>query len=287
MNIKPIHLISGDVPLLTQETRETLIQNARVQGFSEKITWEVGVDFSLTQLQQHLQCRDLFSLKKIIDIRNDAAKWDKETQSFLENYFDKSNLDRCIIITTNKLTATQQKAAWFLQIKKHGVHTALWPVTGDALIQWIIKRASTLQLTVPLDIARFLAQYTEGNLLSTHQALIKLQLLFPAQTITQEKLGAVLIDQAQFHVFDLGGAIQKNDTKKIIRIIKKLRDAEEEPAFLLWYVSRYIRESLPLNTKTKKALAMAAKIDRIIKGVESGDVWQGMTSLCFTLCGAV
>ncbi|EKD76794.1 MAG: DNA polymerase III subunit delta [uncultured bacterium] len=226
----------------------------------------------------------MFSEKKIIDIRNPSAKWDKETITTLERFLQQNATDICIIISTDKLTTAQQKSAWVTMIKKQGTHLMLWPVGMEALPQWIVERAATLHLQIPIPIARFLAQFTEGNLLSTQQALLKLQLLYPKNEITQEKLNSVLIDQARFHIFDLSNALQHRDAKKTVRVLARLKQMDEEPTLVLWAMSRTIREYASCEILLKKALTMAAKIDRIIKGVAMGDAWQGMTSLGLLLC---
>ncbi|OGT26771.1 MAG: DNA polymerase III subunit delta [Gammaproteobacteria bacterium RIFCSPLOWO2_02_FULL_42_14] len=283
-NFKPIYLISSDVPLLTQEARDKIIARATLAGFSEKIILQVGIDFSDEKLQKAISNRQLFSEKKIIDIRNPSAKWDKETITTLERFLQQNATDICIIISTDKLTTAQQKSAWVTMIKKQGTHLMLWPVGMEALPQWIVERAATLHLQIPIPIARFLAQFTEGNLLSTQQALLKLQLLYPKNEITQEKLNSVLIDQARFHIFDLSNALQHRDAKKTVRVLARLKQMDEEPTLVLWAMSRTIREYASCEILLKKALTMAAKIDRIIKGVAMGDAWQGMTSLGLLLC---
>ncbi|HLD84267.1 MAG TPA: DNA polymerase III subunit delta, partial [Coxiellaceae bacterium] len=86
-----LYLISGDVPLLTQEMRDAIFLTAKAEGFSEKITLHVGIDYSFEKLFERVQNHSLFSEKTLIDIRNPQAKWDKETLDFFNHYLQNTH----------------------------------------------------------------------------------------------------------------------------------------------------------------------------------------------------
>ena len=272
--LSPLYLISGDELLLVEEARGQIAAAAKSQGFLEKEIYYIDTAFRIDALMQSHQNQSLFSEKKLIDIRNPNAKFDTALTDFIKHYLDNPVDDRFIIISTEKLTPAQQKSNWCEYIKKLGIFLPIWPIKTHELPQWIIARGKKLQLTLSIDIARMLANFSEGNLLGAQQALEKLNMLYPNSEITREQLISVLSDHARFSIFDLAEAIEQNNIKKITRIITRLEQTDEEPTLVLWSISRKLRE---MNAIT--ALQQAAQVDEIIKGARTGDVWQALLAL--------
>lgn len=281
--LSPLYLISGDECLLSQEARDCIIAAARKKGFADKQVCYFDTGFSVESLSELIRNHDLFSEKKIIDIRNAAAKFDKSMLTLLQEYSARKSDDQIIIITTEKLSLAQQKLAWCEFIKKNGCFLPIWPIALDALPQWIAERArQKFALQCSPDIAKQLAFFSEGNLLSAEQALQKLQLLYPGAQVTREQLISVLSDHARFSVFDLSESLLRKDSKKSLRILKRLEQTDEEPVLVLWAICQKIRE-MPC---AKQALPLAANADEIIKGAKSGNVWQALSELCLIATGA-
>lgn len=277
-SLSPLYLISGDVPLLVQEARDLIVHFAQSREFLDRDICHIDSGFQLDHLSKSLKNLGLFDQKKIIDLRNPAAKFDAPLIALLTDYLEHPTDDRLIIISTDKLTPAQQKSAWFDLIKKKGVFVPIWPIAMESLSQWIVERAKKLNLIMPLDVASLLATFSEGNLLAAQQALEKLQLLHPHANITRDALITVLSDHARFSIFDLSDAIARNDTKKIMRILSQLEQSGEEPVLVLWSICRKIREK---NTsQSKRALQSAATVDEIIKGAKPGDAWHALLELC-------
>lgn len=276
-----LYLISGDEPLGVQDARDEIILAFQKQGFTEKERFHIEAGFHIEPLSRALNNHDLFGQKKIIDIRNSSAKFDKDMVTLLTTFMDNEAPNQVIIISTDKLSATQQKNLWFLQIKKQGCFIPIWPVNFDALPQWIIQRAKNkYHLEIPLDIAKHLAFFSEGNLLSADQALIKLNLQSIQTPVTKEQLISVLSDHARFNVFDLANAITKRDAKKALRILARLETTGEAPTLALWSITRELR-----TQKNYPALQKAARIDEMIKGAHNGDTWLALKELSLASCG--
>src|SRR3990167_3981223 len=239
--LSPLYLLSGDEPLLLQETRDEIIKAAKSHEFSEKETFYIDSGFQIEKLIESVCNGSLFS--------------------------------------TDKLSAAQQKAEWYELIKQHGVIIPIWPIRSNELPAWIIERAKEFQLTFSIDVAQMLAHFSEGNILSAQQALEKLSVLYPNAAITREQLITVLFDHARFGIFDLSESIMTNNPKKIMRILTRLEQTGEEPTLVLWAICRKLREN-SASDKAKKALQKAARVDEIKKGARIGNVWQALTELC-------
>ena len=192
-SLSPIYLISGDEVLLVQEARNKIIEAVSAQGFSSKITCHGDNQSYTAILSEHLQNNDLFSDKKIIDIRNTPAKFDTDIFNLFQKQLANTYPDRLIIISTGKLSKAVQKSAWCECIQSQGIYIPVWPISTQALPQWILQRANQLTINLSADLAILLTQYCEGNLLAVEQALQKLVLLHPNSTIFREQLKSVLI----------------------------------------------------------------------------------------------
>lgn len=275
--------ISGDELLLVEEMRSGIIHDAQSHGFHEIHRCYIEPGFQIQTLQSLTQNTDLFSSKKIIDIRNPSAKMDADFIAYLDGFLSNPDDNCLLIITTEKLSAAQQKTKWFELVKKKMIHKAVWPIRSNELPQWITKRAKKMGLTLPLPVALRLAAFTEGNLLSAQQALEKLALLHENTVIDYQQLNAVLSDHAQFSIFDLSDMLftsTHQHQKKITRIVNRLQQTGEEPTLVLWAICKKLREKIAFFPAAKEKLQKAAAIDEMIKGARAGDVWQAMLELC-------
>src|SRR3989338_5523759 len=235
----PLYLLSGDECLLVQDARDFIIHTAKKKGFLDRHIIHMDAGFQTETLTQALQNQDLFSEKKIIDIRNCAAKFDKAWVTLLEQQFASTTKDQIIIVSTDKLSETQQKTPWVDFIKKNGAFLPIWPIKSIELPHWIMERCKKCGLTMTRDVATTLADFTQGNLLSTQQAIEKLKMLYPKTEVFREQLMTVLSDHARFNIFDLADSIGR-DRKKTARIIKRLEQTGEEPTLVLWAICRKI-----------------------------------------------
>ncbi len=278
--IPPLVLISGDEPLLVQDARDKVFLQATVRGFSEREMIYMDSSFKIESLLSSTQNQSLFSEKKIIDLRNPTEKFDTAITNFLQSFLSNPSDDRIMVISTGKLTPAQQKAAWCDNIKKNALFVAIWPISLEAMPQWIMERAKQSGLTIPIDLANMIAHFCEGNLLAAHQVIEKLNLMHANSVITREQLIAALSDHARFSIFDLSNAIAKRDAKKTVRIMTRLQQSGEEPVLVLWNLSRVLREK-----NMKQGLQKAAMIDQIIKGASTGNAWQGLLELSLMMCG--
>lgn len=314
------HLISGDDPLLVQEARDQLCQHARQQHQTERhiVTIDSPNDWQqLTQLTQNL---GLFSQAQLIDVRNPSAKFDKHVQQLLHDYVSQPNPDTLLIISCGKLTAAQKKAKWFKALEPQLHCQFIWPLQPRELPQWIQARLRQHQLSADKESIRLLIELTEGNLLATNQAIEKLALLYPQQTITTTHITQVVHDSAQFNIFDLVNYALAGQTKRVLRAIDTLQATGGEAILVLWALSREVRELYSLVQQYQRGVAMpqllakqwaskkpllqaaiprlsltaldalikrAQQTDLIIKGVAPGNPWHQLKSIAITLTGAL
>jgi DNA polymerase III subunit delta len=302
----PIYLLTGDEPLLLQEAQTLIRAQAETKGFEERELIFIDHNFKISTLQTLTESGCLFAQKRVIDIRQQTAKIDSSMQKWLQSYCENPNPDILIILSASKLTAAQKKTKWVKSIANTGLIVTIWPVQPRELPRWIKTKLRNSNISADQASIDMLAHFTEGNLLATHQAILKLPILFPNQPITAEKVKQVISDNARFNVFDFSQYTMLGQTEKSQRVLKQLKMSGAEPTLILWSLAREIRlihnivflkeASKPyqqiINAEWKSRqnmvrlaatrcklqvlealLKMCHQADKSIKGLDQSDIW--------------
>jgi DNA polymerase III subunit delta len=321
-SLAPVYLISGEEPLLTQESADHIRQQARAQGFSERETYNIDNHFDWSQLLASANSLSLFAEKKIIELRMPSGKpSDKGTEALLE-YLESPSPDNLLLIITDKLDASAQKSKWCKAIEEKGIHIQTWPVSGAQLPQWIQQRLQHLGLSADANAIQFLADHTQGNLLATAQELEKLVLLNPHKGhIDLPLITSLVSDSARFDMFELCDKTLAGDVPTVVRQFHGLRTEGVEIITILWAVTRDLRSLVQLTQimdngnsfgsaarqagiwekrqtlfqqaasriKTNQAqhllLRKARGIDTAIKGMRDADPWDELLDLLLNIAG--
>ncbi len=314
--LAPIYLISGDTTLLVRETRDTLREAAKKAGFLQRELLCVEAGFDWGKFISLTENFNLFSEKCLIEIQNPTAKFDEQGIKTLLRYLETPSADHVIVITCNKLTSAQKRSRWYKAIDNVGVTLPIWPIGAHELPRWIQQRMQQAKLQADRESIQLLADLTEGNLLATQQTIEKLRLLYPAQSIDIDKMTAALSQNARYNVFDLTQYALQGDVTHVVRIVNGLRDEGVEATFVLWALTRELRnliqktkqreQGVPMqqvlrgewasrqallksalmrlhSTSLLKALQYASQVDQMIKGMQPGAVWDALMTLSLQL----
>ncbi len=322
--LAPVYLISGNEPFLIEESRRAIHAAALKQGYTEKQLWQVETGFSWPSLLTAANSLSLFSSKEMLELRCTSNQLNETAGKTLQTYFtaiSKDSLaDKILLIVTDKLTAPQQKAAWYQTLLKIGAVIQIWPPEGETLLYWLKQRLAAAQLTTSAEGLQLLAERAEGNLLAIAQEIEKLSLLYPQANLSLEAITEAVNDSARFDVFSLSDAILQGNGKRITRILFCLKDEGVEPILILWAITKEIRtltliaEQLLQGANIEKVLfeqrvwdkrkplmrhalqrhqlngwylllQHASDIDQIIKGLKPGDVWDELVTIGLTVAG--
>ena len=315
----PIYLISGDASLLVQETRDSIRAAARQQGFQQCELFFVETGFHWQDLTQSFDNFSLLNDKTLIELLNLKAKFDAAGTQALLHYLDDPPADKRLLIITNKLKTAQLKTCWYKAIDHSGAIISLWPLSGQAFLNWIEQRLKKTGLTADNESIQILAELTEGNLLATHQAIEKLRLIYGEKPVTLKSVTTIVNDNTRFTVFDLIEAVLMSAKSRAVRILSHLYFSDKEAGLLiLWAITRELRllyilainyqhgkpltELLTLQQQSRKILLKAALtrlntafiaqllqqakcIDHILKGLKSGNAWQELEILTLRMMG--
>lgn len=314
----PIYLLPGELSLLKQELIAAIRKAARNALFEQQELFFIEGHSDWSKVQTALNNLSLFTNKTLFQIHNPKSKFDLFSVDLLNTYLTKPSQDRCIILVTETLTLAARKTPWYQLIDEYGAIITTSTVSAKDLPHWISERLKQKELHADPESIQLLAELTEGNLFATQQAIDKLQLLYPKQSITHEAITHVVHHHAQFTPFDLSHHALNGDTHNVNRVLYHLRVTGTELPLILWAVTRELRNlhSLayeknyrdPAKSATnaygnsrqfilEKALRRLSlekisillqqtkKIDQMIKGLDHGNPWHELERLCLSIAG--
>jgi DNA polymerase-3 subunit delta len=318
-SLLPVYLVSGQEPLLIQETLSKLIKVAKAQDFSEHCIYHVETQFDWEKFLLDAFTRSLFSAKGIIELRFGEQAINAAATKALQTYFERQLTHKILLIVVQKLEASTQKSAWFKCLEQVGASVQIWPVEKTQLPAWLAARARQNGLMLNSQAISTLAELVEGNLLAADQAIDRLSSMANHETISAEKILQTISDQARFTIFDLLDALLAKDLKRTYRIFYCLKEEGIEPLFLLNLITKDLRLLARLNhavskgaslEQTIKNLYLPAKkqallrrilphysipicrsliqkamlVDQVLKGAQKGDKWQALSEFFFCFC---
>ena len=315
-NIAPLYTLFGNEPLLIAEATDLIRASATQQNYTEREVFTVDHRFDWNELQQANNNLSLFGDKRVMDIRIPSGKPGREGGKAIEAYCQTLPQDTITLITLPRIDKQGQSTKWFKALEKTGVTVPFYPIDRAQLPAWIEQRLIKQQQSTNTEILQFLADSVEGNLLAAHQEISKLALLYPVGKLSFEQVKDAVLEVARYDVFKLSEAMIAGNTARYVRILEELKGEGTAPPLILATLAEQIRSLLLIRKgldtgkpmmqlmrearvwgerqrlmenaarrigikSLTNALLLAAKIDRISKGVAMGDTWDELIQLGF------
>ncbi|QDX82303.1 DNA polymerase III subunit delta [Denitratisoma sp. DHT3] len=316
--LAPLYVVHGDEPLLAIEAADAIRAAARIQGFEDREVLTAGPGFRWDDLYLAAGNLSLFGGSKLIDLRIPSGKPGRDGGEALQRYCGTLGPGVATLISLPLLDWQARKAAWFTALMEAGVVLECNAPPLPQLPDWIAGRLARQQQSAPRAALEFIADHVEGNLLAAHQEIQKLALLHPAGTLSLEQVEDAVLDVARFDVDKLRAALLAGDLARCGRLLDGLRAEDTAPPLVLWALTSEVRtlaqvrsamdRGLPADGALKEAkvfgprqgpvraaaqrissaaaraaLLHAARIDRMIKGLARGDIWDEMLQLALKL----
>ena len=284
--LKPVYLISGDEPLQIQESVLQVRETALSAGFSERTSLQVARGFNWGEFDLSLNSLSLFAEKKLVELRVGSGKIGQGSKHLLA-WADQPPEDVVLVIVGDRFDRSVQSSGWYQALAKLGVAVEAKPVELRAMPEWLAHRVKLAGLQTDRSALEALAELVEGNLLAAVQEIEKMALLYGEGAILDhQKILTAVSNSARFDLFDLSRALQQNDALHYLRILAGLKEEGVEPTLILWLLTREIRQvSGPKLRGQNHWLRRAAAIDRTMKGVDPGNVWDQFQDLGRSMCG--
>jgi DNA polymerase-3 subunit delta len=314
--LAPLYVIHGDEPLQSLEAADAIRAKARAQGYAERdvLSVERGFDWSL--LSASTANLSLFASKKLIELRIPGGKPGTDGAAAIVRYCAALAPDVLTIVSLPKLDRRTQDAAWFKALAGHGALINTFQVERLQLPQWIAARLARQKQQADRQTLQFLADSVEGNLLAAHQEIRKLGLLFAPGELAFDAVCGAVLNVARYDAFKLNEAMLAGDKARLARMLEGLKSEGEAPPKILWVLAEEIRAVAKVQAGLAQgedlqrlygnnrvwgearqrgvsqaarrlswaalaaALRHAARIDRTIKGLARGDVWDELLQLC-------
>jgi DNA polymerase-3 subunit delta len=312
--LKPLYVVFGDALLLAIEAADSIRAAARAAGYTERETFIAEQHFKWGELRNSSQSLSLFSSRKVIDLRIPSGKPGVEGSKALQDHCANLSEDTLTLISLPKLDWAVQKSQWFGTLERHGVMVSADDIPRATLPRWIAERLKRQGQSTDEATLEFLTDRCEGNLLAAFQEIQKLALLFPAGQLSFEQVKDAVMDVARYDIFKLSEAMLSGNAVRFARILDGLRAEGTATVLVLWAISEDIRtlgkvlqaaqrggnlgnamrdlrvrrdKQGPIENAARRlkfplierAIQQAARLDKTIKGLRQGDVWDELLQL--------
>lgn len=313
--LAPLYVLHGDEPLLVAEAGDEIRRAARQRGFADRTVLVAGGSFRWDELAAAGGNLSLFGGNTFIDLRIPSGKPGRDGAEALQRHAAHVGEGVLTLVSLPRLDWATRKAGWFLALQEAGVAVEANAPDLARLPDWIGERLARQGQRAGREALRFIAGYVEGNLLAAHQEIQKLALLYPAGELGLDQVEEAVLRVARYDVEKLRAALLAGDAVRCARLIDGLQGEGAAPPLVLWAVSAEVRGMATLRTgldagqsaaevlrrervgderrrqglmaraarlttaQLQQALAHAARIDRIIKGLSQGDVWDELLQL--------
>ena len=281
-----MYWVSGDEPLLVEESTDLIRSCCRKLGFSERDQFFVESNFDWQSLQQSDNNLSLFSAKKIIELRLRSAKLDDKAKTALKDYLTSPNPDNVLLIVSPKIEKATTTTKWFQALEKQGAHIQIWPIDANNLPQWIGNRLLQHGIKADREAVSLLADRVEGNLLAADQEIEKLALRFKGPgfvegtpiSLDSAMVAQMVANSSRYNVFALVDATLAGDTARAIKVMQGLAADGSEPLMILAMISKEIRSLAQMAVKVEKGQSITAVM-------ESERVWSNRKTVVKTALG--
>ncbi len=307
----PVYLVFGQEPLLIEEDCDRIRSALRDAGCQERIRLDAERGFDWSRLTQSAQAMSLFATRQLIDLRLPSAKPGDAGARALVEFAEAATDTTVLLISTGRIERRAQSSRWFKALDAAGATVEHSLVGADKLPAWIKQRLDSAALSYEPSVVPHLSYLFEGNLLAAAQEISKLALLVGERRLVTADIDAMVSDQARFNVYGLVDACLAGDPARSTRMLFGLRREGIEPLLVSWALAREARTLATIShdlaagrnkaqvfksfnvwssrvrlvegalrrappefwLRTMQALA---RLDRVIKGRESGTMGVGM-----------
>lgn len=318
--LAPLYVLHGDEPLLIHEAADAIRAAARTRGIDEREVLVVTQGFKWAALDMAAGNLSLFGTAKLIDLRIPTGKPGRDGGEALVRYTKHLDPQGVItLVTLPQLDWATRKTTWFAALCEAGTEVECNAPPLAQLPDWLAARLARQQQRAPRDALEFIAAHVEGNLLAAHQEIQKLGLLHDPGELSLAQVQDAVLNVARYDTDKLRIALLEGQAARLARLVEGLAGEGAAPPLVLWAMSTEIRTLALLKSGTeagqplaalfkrervfdrerqaltqsalgrlstgalRAALMHAARIDRLIKGLGEGDVWDEFLQLALRL----
>lgn len=270
------YLVTGDEPLLVQESLDAIRAVARKAGYGTRELFVQSTGFDWNELASAGGNLSLFADKQIIELRLPTGKPGVKGSAAIADFAANMGEDLLFIVSAPKLDRNAQKTKWVKALEANGGLIQIWPVDARELPGWINARMNQVGLQPDRDAVRLIADRVEGNLLAAQQEIEKLRLLHGEGPITAAAADDAVANSSRFDVYKLVDAAVGGNGARAIRILGGVRTEGVEPVIVMWALTRELRTLAGLADDVQTGADLGSAMQRAY-------VWknrQGLVRAC-------
>ncbi len=313
-----VYWVAGDEPLQHAESLSAIRTAAQQRGYTERLVIDGSAsDFRWESLLTTVAIPSLLAPRRLLELRLDQGRLRESDATALARLIEGLR-DDCLLIASPKLEAPTRKRRILQRIDSESGLVVVWPVGREQLPGWLKGRLSARGLRAEPAQLQAWAEQFEGNLPAAAQAIERLALVNGPGAVDPEAARLAVADSARFTPFDLKDAVLDGEPRRVLRIGAGLQ--EEGVAFplvlgtltadlrlaaslahraqqqglgatlaaekTLWERRRRGLRALIQRqglTGLQQALLACQRLDRVGKGLQSGDPWGELLQLCVDL----
>jgi DNA polymerase-3 subunit delta len=319
-SVSPIYIVSGDEPLLVQETCDLIRSQLKKTGFTERELFHAEANFDWEQVLFSANSMSLFAEQKILEIRLPNGKPGDKGGSALTQFAENIPEDTCMLLVLPKVDKRSQGTKWFKALESRGVLIQIWPIEPKELPAWLGQRFKAAGLNASREAVNALAARIEGNLLAAVQDIERLKLSCVDGKVDVPDIQSDVADNSRYDVFGLIDASLSQNSRRALKILQNLRLENAEKLGIVRMLAREIRSLIKIGLAVEtgqsidsvmrsqrvmskrtslvgrcvKAHRVAdfelmiqdlSRVDKMIKGIGQGDPWDEITGLILNLSG--
>jgi len=316
----PVYIVSGDEPLLVQESCDVIRRSLKAAGYTERQVFHVEANFDWEQVLFSANSLSLFADQKLLEIRMPGGKPGDKGAVALKTYMENPPEGTVMLMVTPRLDAPTQRTKWFQALEGAGAFVQVWPVDVKQMPRWIKERFNRAGLEVTHEAVEMVVSRVEGNLLAAVQEIERLSLTADGRRIDADDVMESVADNARYSIYSLIDTAVGGDPARTLKILQGLRAEGTDVLHIVALLASETRtlarmadgvskgQSLDAVTKNariwpkRKDLVSRAlkrhnrhaidriqqkltRVDQSVKGILPGDAWTELTDVLLNLAG--
>ena len=247
---------------------------AKKLGFTDREVFVQERGFDWSALMNAGQTMSLFGDKRWVELRIPTGKPGRDGADALKQFAAQiasqqdgpNGPDTVVCIVLPRLDGKTKTSAWFAALDDAGMAIQVDTLDRGHLPSWIAGRLKKQSQEVEAGsegqrALEFIADQVEGNLIAAHQEILKLGLLYPAGTLSEEQIRASVLKVARYNVFELTEAMLAGDLARLNHMLDGLKGEGEPLVLILWSVT----EELRLLSKLKMAVEAGESVQQLMR----------------------
>ncbi|WP_455852958.1 DNA polymerase III subunit delta [Pantoea endophytica] len=262
--LRACYFLTGNEPLLIQESADAIRATATAQGFEEHFSVTIDAQTDWDAIFVSCQSLSLFTQRQTLTLQLPENGPNAAIAEQLVKLSTLLHSDILLVLRMAKLTKAQENSAWFKALSAQAVLVPCQTPEQAQLPRWVASRAKAMKLSVDDAAIQLLCYCYEGNLLALSQALERLSLLWPDGKLTLPRVEAAVSDAAHFTPFHWVDALLAGKSKRALHILHQLEKEDSEAVILLRTLQRDLLTLLHLQrNQAKQALRTLMDQQRI------------------------